>query len=134
MANYEFMDNLICFKGHMSGDKAPNYVRRYCECLDELGWKCFYRQIREPVEFVTDLNFLFYILKWILKIDFDDLSYEVYFQYIMDPELSYDGMIKPEWIPILEKRYDSKLEEEFSEIQENSCLLPDEKGSRQVLF
>ena len=30
------------FKEFMAGSKAPNYVRRYCEGLDEFKWQWFY--------------------------------------------------------------------------------------------
>ncbi|MEW6215652.1 MAG: hypothetical protein AB1478_10710 [Nitrospirota bacterium] len=65
--------------------------------------------MKEPVEFVVDIEYLFYILKWILKDDFDDLGYAVYFQVIMDPEMRPEPLIKDEWWTILDKRYRGRL-------------------------
>jgi hypothetical protein len=116
----------------MSCDKVPNHVWRYCNQLDNNGWIWFYEQIKEPLKLVADMEFLFYTLKWILKEEFDDLSYELYAQYIIDPECRYDGMIKPEWLPRLEKRYGSKLENELCDIYKNLCLMQDDTGDMQA--
>lgn len=113
----KFMKSLDSFKSFMSGNNAPNYVKRYCIRLDELKWQWFYCQMREPVEFVTDINDLFYILKWILKHDFDDLAYEVYFQDMMDPEGRPESLIKEEWRDILQTRYKQRLAEDIPEIK-----------------
>jgi hypothetical protein len=134
MINNEFMEALPGFKAYMSSEKAPSYVRRYCECLDDGEWKRFFCQCKEPLEFVADTKFFFYILKWILKTDFDDLSFEVYVQYVMDPEGRYDGTIKPEWIPRLEKRYGSMLDMLFSEICENASVVSNVNIGEQVFF
>lgn len=67
----------------MTGSKSPNYVKRYCLRLDKFKWQWFYYQMKEPVEFIGDIECLFYILKLILKDDFDDLGYAVYFQVII---------------------------------------------------
>lgn len=93
----------------MTSSKSPNYVRRYCLQLDEFKWQWFYYQMKEPVEFIVDIEYLFYILKWILKDDFDDLGYSVYFQVIMDPEMRLEPLIKDEWWTILDKRYSERL-------------------------
>ncbi|MBN1970374.1 MAG: hypothetical protein JW870_13480 [Candidatus Delongbacteria bacterium] len=68
------------------------------------------------MEFVTDINYLFYILKWILKQDFIDLSYSVFMQDIMDPEYRPETLIKNEWCPILQERYFEQLQKDFQEI------------------
>jgi hypothetical protein len=111
---YQFMESLETFKEFMSGGQSPNYVKRYCLQLDEFKWLWFYHQMKEPVEFVVDVEYLFYILKWILKEDFDDLSYAVYFQVIMDPEMRPEPLIKDEWWPILDKQYQECLQNELS--------------------
>lgn len=95
---------------------VPNYVQRYCETLDEFKWQWFYSQMKEPIKFVTNVDNLFYILKWILKANFDDLSYAIYFQDVMDPECRPESLIKDEWLPILRKRYYKQLMEDISEI------------------
>lgn len=106
---YQFMESLELFKEFMIGSKSPNYVKRYCLQLDKFKWQWFYYQMKEPVEFVVDIEYLFYILKWILKDDFDDLGYAVYFQVIMDPEMRPKPLIKDEWLTILDKRYTERL-------------------------
>lgn len=106
---YQFMESLDLFKKFMTSSKSPNYVKRYCLHLDELKWQWFYYQMNEPVEFVVDIDYLFYILKWILKDDFDDLGYAVYFQVIMDPEMHPEPLIKDEWWTILDRRYRERL-------------------------
>jgi len=113
MAICNFMKSLQAFKVYMISTEAPNYVRRYCERLDKYEWLWFYEQMKEPMEFVEDTEYLFYILKWILKYDFDDLSYDVYTHYVMDPELCHDDAIKDAWMGILKERYGEHLEEEI---------------------
>ena len=108
------------FKEFMAGSNVPNYVRRYCEGLDEFKWQWFYFQMKEPIEFVADVDYLFYILKWILKSNFDDLGYEVYFQSVMNPEMYPEQLIKDEWWSILQKRYYERFNSEISEIDCNS--------------
>lgn len=115
-----FMKSLAAFKEFMTGFKAPNYVRRYCEGLDDFKWQWFYFQMKEPIEFVADVNYLFYVLKWILKSNFDDLGYEVYFQSVMDPEMRPEPLIKDEWWPVLQKRYYERFNSEMAEIDCNS--------------
>jgi hypothetical protein len=53
-------------------------------------------QMKESMEYLNDINYFFYILKWILKQDFNDLSYLVY-KDIMDPECRPKTLIKNEW-------------------------------------
>ncbi|MFV2051138.1 hypothetical protein KDJ21_011585 [Metabacillus litoralis] len=84
--------------------------------MDDSQWQWFYEQMLEPVTFVTDSTYLFYVLKWILKYDFDDLSYAVYFQDIMDPECIPQSLIKDEWLPVLWNRYGQRLKKELFEI------------------
>ena len=113
------MKSLDAFKEFMAGSKAPNYVRRYCEDLDEIKWQWLYFQMKEPIEFVADVDYLFYILKWILKSNFDDLGYEVYFQSVMNPEMRPEPLIKDEWWSVLQKRYYERLNSEMSEMKCN---------------
>lgn len=110
------MKSLDIFKEYMSSSQVPNYVRRYCDNLDEFKWQWFYYQMKEPMEFVADTEYLFYVLKWILKYDFDDLGYEVYFQTIMDPEMWSEPLIKDKWWTILDKRYQERFHNDISEM------------------
>lgn len=110
------MKSLDIFKEYMCSSQVPNYVRRYCDNLDEFKWQWFYNQMIEPMEFVADSDYLFYILKWILKYDFDDLGYAVYFQTIMNPEMWPEPLIKDEWRTILDKRYQERFHNDISEM------------------
>jgi hypothetical protein len=116
MMDNKFMKSLDSFKNFMSGNDVPNYVKRYCGGLDEFKWQWFYFEMKETIEFVTDIDCLFYILKWILKHDFDDLAYEVFFQEIMDPECRPKSLIKDEWWDILQARYKQRLAEDIPDI------------------
>ena len=125
------MKSLNAFKAFMKSGDAPNCLVRYCRHLDKYGWLWFYEQMKEPAEFVKDIQYLFYILKWILKTDFDDLSYAVYVQYVMDSEMVYDDPIKDVWLGILQKRYGKIMEEEIisSLIYDSLCPEIDERYS-----
>ena len=89
----------------------------------------------EPVTFVMDISYLLYGLKWILKYDFDDLSYAVYFQDIMDPECN-PSQIKDEWLLVLWNRYGQRLEKELSEIHcsSNDASVTDIIGDDATIF
>ncbi|MBU9714338.1 hypothetical protein [Evansella tamaricis] len=124
------------FQVFMLGEDVPCYLRRYCKQLNDSQWQWFYEQIMEPVTFVTDIAQLFYVLKWILKYDFDDLSYAVYFQDIMDPECSPQSLIKEEWLPVLWHRYEQRLMNELFEIRGslNNKSVPDVIGDDSIIF
>lgn len=114
------MKSIETFKEHMLNYRNANYINRYCKLLDEFSWKKFYDQMKEPLQFVLDEEYLFYILKWILKEPFEDLSYEVYLQITMDPEQTSGPLIKAEWKVILDERYEEKLDELISELRAES--------------
>lgn len=120
----------------MLGEDVPCYVQRYCKQLDDSQWKWFYEQMVEPVTFVTDIAYLFYVLKWILKFNFDDLSYAVYFQDILDPECIPQSLIKNEWLPVLRNRYEQRLKKELFEIRcsSNNESVSDVIGDDAVIF
>ena len=109
----KFMKNLDSFKSYMLSNCVSNYISSYCSWLDGHKWQWFYLQTKEPVQFIPDTNYLLYILKWILKGDFDDLSYEIYFQLIMDPEGDALSYINDEWWGILSNRYHSRIDEDI---------------------
>ena len=108
------MYSLSFFKNYMTGSDVPNYVIRYCEGLNEQKWGWFYDQMKDAIEVVSDTDYMFYVLKWILKYEFDDLVYEIYFQDYMDPEMRPDSLIKDEWAETLHKKYVSRLMEDMS--------------------
>ena len=66
------------------------------------------------MDYVADSGRLFYVLKWILKNDFDDLLYEIYFQDYCDPEMYPESLIKDEWQETLQKRYGDRLAADIS--------------------
>ena len=73
------MSSLVNFKAQMTSPHAPNYVSRYCEDLSGQKWEWFYTQMKNAMEIAANVDCLMYVLKWILKSNFDDLVYEVYF-------------------------------------------------------
>ncbi|WP_058306087.1 hypothetical protein [Gracilibacillus massiliensis] len=124
--NRNFIKSFDSFQVFMLGEDRPNYIHRYCNQLDDSQWQWFYEQMLEPVAFVTDITYLFYVLKWILKYDFDDLSYAVYFQDIMNPECIPQSQIKDEWLAKLLDRYEQRLKKELSEIHYSSNVTIDD--------
>lgn len=111
------MESIQVFKSYMSDEARPNHIKRFCRDLKHEQWSWFYGQMQEPASFVTDFDRLLYILKWILKYDFNDLSYEILLQEVMNPEGNLTPLIKDEWWPILCERYQSQLDDEFRETQ-----------------
>lgn len=118
--NRNFIKSLDSFQVFMLGEDMPSYIHRYCNQLDDAQWQWFYEQMLEPVAFVTDISYLFYELKWILKYDFDDLSYAVYFQAMMNPECMPQPPIKEEWLSTLRDRYVQRWKKELSDIHYSS--------------
>ena len=94
-ADTRFMRSLSLFKDFMTSDSAPTYVRRYCDDLGDPQWVWFYGQMKTAINVVDDLEYLFYVLKWILKRDFDDIVYEMYCQDVFNPECCKASLIKP---------------------------------------
>jgi len=134
--NRSFIKSIDSFQVFMLGEGVPCYIQRYCKKLDHSQWQWFYEQMLEPVTFVMDIAYLFYELKWILKYEFDDLSYAVYFQDIMDPECNPQSQIKDEWLPVLWDRYGQRLEKELSEIHcsSNNASVTDNIGDDATIF
>ena len=113
MKTKELMKTMTEFKKHMTSPNAPNYVRRYCEDLNEEKWKWLHEQMNNALEVTDSTERLFYLLKWILKHDFDDLTYEIYLQDYMDPEMHPKSLIKNDWQKILHERYKDRLAEDL---------------------
>lgn len=78
----------------MTSDAVPNYVSRYCSGLNEIRWIWFYAQMVEVVYITDEIDYLFYILKWILKKDFHDIAYEMFCIDMLDPEVRPQSLIK----------------------------------------
>ena len=114
MNKFDYMRTLPVFKNHMTSAHVPNYVIRYCECLDGQKWEWFYNQMKEAVVIVSDIDYMFYVLKWILNRDFDDLVYEIYFQDYMDPEMRPDSLIADQWAERLHEKYIGRLKNDLA--------------------
>lgn len=122
------MRSIVAFKSHMLRSSSPNYIKRYCNQLDGKGWHHFYNQMLEPLEFIIDYNYLFYVMKWILKHTFIDLSLEVYLKVVMDSELALETLIQPDWMCTLSQRYNSYIDDLILEIS----IIPDVVGEPSV--
>ncbi|GEP67261.1 hypothetical protein [Clostridium beijerinckii] len=114
MINRKFIENLNTFKESMLSDDIPSYVIRYCEQLNEVKWIWFYVQMMEAVIITEELDYLFYVLKWILKTDFHDLAYEMYFYDMINPECSSESLIKDEYRAMYSQRYHTQFMEDLS--------------------
>lgn len=94
------MKTLDSFKKFMLSNLVPNYVCRYCSTLNDIKWIWFYAQMIEAVLITDEPEYLFYVLKWILKEDFHDIAYEMYCIDMMDPENRPESLIKDSlWDP-----------------------------------
>ena len=112
-AGFKFMKSLNDFIVFMLSDFAPSYVRRYCSSLSPDQWEWFYGQMMAAVDLTDEPEYLFYVLKWILKYDFDDLAYEIYCQDILNPECNSDSLIKPSKWQECSRKYHERFEKEF---------------------
>lgn len=114
MINKGFIENLNSFKEFMLSNAAPNYVIRYCEQLNEVKWTWFYVQMIEAVMITDEPDYLFYVLKWILKTDFHDLAYEMYFYDMFNPECRPESLIKDKYWIMYSEHYHNKFMKDLS--------------------
>lgn len=112
MINKNFIENLDDFKKFMLSNNVPNYVIRYCEQLNEIKWIWFYVQMMEAVMITDELDYLFYVLKWILKTDFHDLTYEMYFYDMTNPECRPESLVKDKYWDMYNQHYYNKFMED----------------------
>ena len=105
----EYMKSIDSFKDYLTSVFRPHYLREYVSNLDDDGLLWLYNQMKEPLEFLFDESYLYYKFKWIKDRDFDDLSYEIYVEYLCNPEFFNFTIIKPEWENILYERYKDKI-------------------------
>lgn len=112
--NKSFIATLDSFKKFMLSNDVPNYVVRYCKQLNEVKWIWFYAQMVEAVMITDELDYLFYVLKWILKTDFHDLTYEMYFYDMTDPECRPESLIKKKYLSIYNEHYHNRFMEDMS--------------------
>lgn len=114
MMDKRFISSLDSFKAFMLSDDIPNYVIRYCERLNEVKWIWFYAQMMEAVMITDELDYLFYVLKWILKSDFLDLTYEMYFYDMTDPECRSESLIPNKYWAMYSELYHTRFMEDMS--------------------
>lgn len=109
MINSNFIRTLDNFKKFMLSDSVPNYIIRYCKNLNDVKWIWFYSQMIEAVLITDDIEYLFYVLKLILKNDFHDLAYEMYFYDIMNPEYREKSLINDKYWEVYTEYYHQKI-------------------------
>jgi hypothetical protein len=109
----EFMETFESFKIFMRGEAVPNYVSSYCASLDELRMLWFYSQMAIAVNLTDELEYLFYVLKWILKSDFSDIAYEMYCCDMMDAECRPEPLVKPSFGEALSERYHKAFAQDY---------------------
>ena len=109
-----FINTLKRFKTFMLGDAVPNYVHRYCGALTDSRWEWFYGQMAAALKLTDEPEYLFYVLKWILKYDFDDLAYEMYCQDVMNPECREESLIRPSKWPECAAKYRDRVTMEYA--------------------
>lgn len=100
------------FKLSMTSCEMPNYIRNYCEGLDDLGWMIFHSKLIIPMEIITHEEELIYLLKWILKDDPDDFIYDIYVHDMMGAESR--GYIQDDYRDMLHERYNERFEKDFA--------------------
>jgi hypothetical protein len=110
------MKSLNDFIAFMLSDFAPTYVRRYCSSLTSDQWEWFYAQMLTAIDLTDEPEYLFYVLKWILKNDFDDLAYEMYCQDILNPECRRESLIKPSRWSECSSKYHDRFEKDFADL------------------
>jgi len=106
--NYSCLND---FKEYMTSYEMPNYIHRYCEYLDDLGWMIFHSKMIVPFEIIKEVDDLIYLLKWILKEDSDDFTYSVYIHHEMGAEGR--GYINSDYFEMLDKRYYRRFSSDF---------------------
>ena len=111
--NTEYMSTLKYFKVFMTSEAIPNYVYRYCIGLGKAQWEWFYNQMIVAHALTDEPDYLFYVLKWILKYDYDDLAYEMYCHDIMDPECREETLIKPSRQAECDRKYHIRFAYEY---------------------
>jgi hypothetical protein len=111
--NSEYMKTLKSFKTFMTSDAVPNYVFRYCSKLGKGQWEWFYDQMIIALELTDEPDYLFYVLKWILKFDYDDIAYEMYCHDMMDPECRNETLIKLARRAEYDRKYWKKFTDDY---------------------
>lgn len=103
-----YMKNIHVFKNYFTQSNKPHTFRDYINSLSDEKLIQFYNQMKEPVSFVKDLDYLLYKLRWIIDSDSDDLSRDLFIQSVMSCE---EHLIEDKWVSILYKRYEKDIQE-----------------------
>ncbi|MCL2773386.1 MAG: hypothetical protein FWD71_08545 [Oscillospiraceae bacterium] len=112
-----YMKSIITFKNYLTQSNIPSDIREYVKELDEEKLNWFYNQMKEPMEFLTDVDYLFYKFRWISICEFDDLSKEIFLQSIFNnAEGIMTDIIKSGWFRILYDRYEKDIYSFIDEI------------------
>lgn len=105
----EYMDNVFKFYYFMTkSSDVSSVVKDYVSTLDSKKLIWFYYQMKEPIKFITDDDFMYFYLDQIVQHDFKDLSLELYLYYFIDQSYSND-VIKSDWVDTLSKRYNKEI-------------------------
>lgn len=114
MINSSFMKTLDSFKEMMLSKEVPNYIRRYCQQLNDIKWVWFYIEMLDALMITDNLEYLFYVLKWILKHEFHDLTYEMYFYDMINPEGRSESLISDCYWSLFNDYYYEKFARDLS--------------------
>ena len=111
------MTTLRDFKAYIVSDTVPSYVFRYSVNLGKEQWEWFYDQMIIAMDLTDNPEYLFYVLKWILKNDFDDIAYEMYCQDMMDPECRAETLIKSARWDECKTKYHKRFTEDYEIVE-----------------
>ena len=101
----EYMDSVFKFYFFMTkSSDVPPKLKSYITNLEGRELIRFYRQIKEPLEFITNDDFMYFYLDNIIEHKYKDLSLELYICYYLDKSYP-DDVIKSNWLDKLSERY-----------------------------
>ena len=81
--------NIKSFKNYCNSYLCPEYIKRHISNLSEKEFVTFYNEIKQASLYLKDENYLFYKLFWILKHPYKDLTKELFYELLSNPE-GYD--------------------------------------------
>lgn len=105
----EYMDSVFKFYFFINKSlDVPPKLKSYITKLDGNDLVRFYHQMKEPLEFITNDDFMYFYLDNIIEHKYNDLSLELYICYYFDKCYS-DDVIKSNWLDILSERYRKEI-------------------------
>jgi len=130
-----YTKTLKYFKEFMTSDAVPNYVRRYSCTLSKEEWKFFYGQMKIALDLTEEPEYLFYVLKWILKNEYDDIAYEMYCQDMSNPEGRSQNLIKPsKWADCAGKYHEMFMRDyALTEDREFDCAIIEDNDADDAI-